>query len=98
MIKTSGQAILQSATTAETFVIKLSELQWHVGDRGDKRIGNEVHHQAHVPRVASDGRTVACQWTVAEYPPGYLMHAAHHSHGGTLLQNFAFEMPLQRSK
>jgi len=92
MIKTTGQAILKSATTAETFAIEPSELQWQIGDRGDKRIGNEVHHVAHVERTASDGSTVACQWAVAEFPPGKLSHVGHHSMGGSVTQNFSFAL------
>jgi hypothetical protein len=92
MIKTTGQAILKSARTGETFAIEPSELQWQIGDRGDKRIGNEVHHVAHVERTANDGSTVACQWSVAEFPPGKLSHAGHHSVGGSVTQNFSFAL------
>jgi hypothetical protein len=86
MIKTTGQAILQSATTGEIFVIEASELHWETRSSNDVRQG--LRHTAGVERKTSEGSRVACQWTVAEFPPGTLGHVGHHSIGSTMLQDF----------
>lgn len=88
MIKTTGQAILQSAATGEQFAVEASELQWQIGDRGAKRLGSEVHHVARIERALGNGSVVSCEWTVAEFPPGTLCHVAHHTVSCLLIQNF----------
>lgn len=89
MIKATGQAILQSAATAERFVVEPSALHWQVGDRGVRRIGTEVHHVARVERTTAQGTPVSCEWTVAEFPPGVMCHVGHHALACVLVQNFS---------
>ncbi|WP_326543187.1 hypothetical protein [Pseudorhodoferax sp.] len=89
MIKASGHAILQSAATAEQFVVEPADLQWQIGDRGSRRIGKEVHHVARIERTTSKGLVLSCEWTVAEFPPGTVCHVAHHTVSCLLVRNFA---------